>query len=87
MIALAYHVARNLYSFEPRTPIQTLRALADKGLTDPKDLEDLAKLVRLRNLIVHRYWIVGDRIIYENVKKHFTYVKRFVERIRNALGL
>ncbi len=87
MIALAYHVARNLYSFEPRTPIQTLRALADKGLIDPKDLEDLVKLVRLRNLIVHRYWIVDDRIIYEDVKKHFTCVKRFVERIRNALGL
>jgi len=87
VIALAYHVVRNLYGIEPRTPVQTLGLLADRGLIDHDELEDMVKLVRLRNLIVHRYWIVNDRIIYENVKKNFRYVRSFVERIRNALGL
>jgi hypothetical protein len=32
LTALAYHIARNAYSLEPNTPIQTLRALADQGL-------------------------------------------------------
>jgi len=85
--ALAYHIARNLYGIEPRTPIQTLRLLADRGLINHDELEDMVRLVRLRNLIVHRYWVVNDRIIYENVKKNFKYVRSFVERIRNALGL
>jgi len=87
VIALAYHIARYLYGIEPRTPIHTLRLLADRGLIYHDELEDMVKLVRLRNLIVHRYWIVEDKIIYENVKKNFKHVRSFVERVRNALGL
>jgi len=87
VIALAYHIARNLYGIEPRTPVQTLRLLADRGLISYDELEDMVKLVRLRNLIVHRYWVVDDRIIYENVKKDFKHIRSFVERVRNALGL
>jgi len=87
VIALAYHIARYLYGIEPRTPIQTLRLLADRGLIYHDELEDMVKLVRLRNLIVHRYWTVDDKIIYENAKKNFKHIRNFVERARNVLGL
>jgi len=87
LIALIYHIARRLYGLEPRTPLQTLRMLADRGLVSPVELEDLVRLIRLRNLVVHRYWIVEDRVIYESVKRDFTSVRSFIKRVRDVLGV
>jgi len=50
-------------------------------------LRTLIKLVRLRNLIVHGYLEVNDRVIYENVKRDFTCVKKFIESVKNVLGV
>ncbi len=85
IVALAYHVARRIYGLEPRTPIQTFAMFAEKGFISFNEAEDLVKLVRLRNLIVHRYWEVNDRVIYEKVKRDFTCVRKFIESVRNAL--
>jgi len=86
LTALTYHIARVAFRLEPRTPVQTLRLLADRGLVASDELEDLTRLMRLRNLLVHRYWVIDDRIIYENVKRDFTHIRSFIERVRNALG-
>ncbi len=85
IVALAYHVARRIYGLEPRTPIQTLRMLAEKGFISFNEAEDLVKLVRLRNPIVYRYWEVNDKVIYENVKSDFTCVRKLIESVRNVL--
>lgn len=87
LTTLAYHVARRVYGLEPSTPTQTFRLLADRGLLSEGELDDLVKLVRLRNLIVHRYWIVDDRRIYESVKKNFKMVVSFVKRIKDVFKL
>ncbi|MDK6027918.1 DUF86 domain-containing protein [Ignisphaera sp. 4213-co] len=87
LTALAYHIARRLYGLEPTTPIQTFRFLADRGLVNSDELRDIEALIRLRNLLVHRYWVIDDRRIYENVKNDFRSVKRFVERLKNVLGV
>lgn len=87
LMALVYHIARKAYRLEPHTPIQTLRLLADRGLISNDELDDFIKLVKLRNLIVHRYWIIDDKRIYENVKEDFRKVVSFIERIRNAFQI
>ncbi len=87
LTALAYHLARRLYGLEPATPAQTLRLLADRGLVSGDELADLEGLVRLRNLLVHRYWVVDDRRIYESIRRDFRGVRRFLERLRGALGV
>ncbi|RLE86044.1 MAG: DUF86 domain-containing protein [Thermoprotei archaeon] len=71
LTVLVYHIARRAYSLEPQTPIQTFRLLADHGLITGEELNDFIKLVRLRNLIVHRYWIIDDKRVYESVKENF----------------
>jgi uncharacterized protein YutE (UPF0331/DUF86 family) len=40
-------------------------------------------LIRLRNLLVHRYWIIDDRKIYEDVRKDFKNVLSFLEKVAN----
>ncbi len=87
LIVLSYHIARNMYGLEPTTPSESFRALAERGLIKNKELYDLIGLIRLRNILVHRYWVIDDRRLYENVRKDFSSVKRFVERIRIALRI
>lgn len=70
---------------EPQTPIQALRLLADRVLVTSEELDDFVKLVRLRNLLVHRYWVVDDRRIYNSVRKDFRRVLSFIERVEDAL--
>ena len=43
-------------------------------------VETLSALVGLRNLLVHRYLQVDDRVVYENVKRDFRCVIEFVEK-------
>ena len=39
-------------------------------------------LIRLRNLLVHRYWTIDDKRIYASVKSNFESVKNFLKRLR-----
>jgi uncharacterized protein YutE (UPF0331/DUF86 family) len=44
------------------------------------------KIIRLRNLLVHRYWVIDDKVIYDAVKKNFRYVEEFIERVSLFVG-
>ena len=39
-------------------------------------------LIRLRNLLVHRYWTIDDERIYASVKSNFESVRNFLKRLR-----
>ena len=41
--------------------------------------EDILRFLRMRNLLVHRYWTVDDRKIYENIKSDFNSIENFLE--------
>jgi len=87
LIALAYHIVRRGLGMEPETPSSTFRILLEKGLMTREEFEDAVKIVRLRNLLVHRYWVVDDRLIYDNVRRDFRTLLSFVERIRRVYGV
>ena len=86
LVALAIHLARKAFNKEPETPIHALRILRDEGLLTPSEYDELVRLVRLRNLLVHRYWIIDDKRIYDNVKEYFKPIHNFTERLERLLS-
>ncbi|MGC8850151.1 MAG: DUF86 domain-containing protein [Candidatus Bathyarchaeia archaeon] len=59
--------------------------LGDKGII-PRDLAfRLSSAARLRNLLVHRYWVVIDERVYEGVKKGLKDFEDFTLCIREFL--
>jgi uncharacterized protein YutE (UPF0331/DUF86 family) len=44
------------------------------------------KIIKLRNLLVHRYWVVDDKIIYDAIKRDFKYVEEFIKRVLLLVG-
>ncbi len=84
--AIALHICRNIYGLEPETPIHALKLLADKNLIQRSLFEELVKIIKLRNLLVHRYWVIDDKIIYDAIKKDFKYVEEFIKRVLLLVG-
>jgi len=61
-----------------------LRVGREKGL---KCTEDLVKILRLRNLLVHRYWEIDDRRVYTSVRESFKCVEEFDRSVEEQYGL
>ena len=56
--------------------------LRDKRVLGSRVAESIARLVSLRNLIVHRYWAVDDLKIYESAKSSgIENIERFIEEV------
>jgi uncharacterized protein YutE (UPF0331/DUF86 family) len=84
--AIALHICRNIYDLEPETPTHALKLLADRSFIQRSLSEELVKIIRLRNLLVHRYWVIDDKVIYDAVKKNFRYVEEFIKRVSLFVG-
>jgi len=60
-----------------------LRELVKRGVLSNEIGEDLEALVRLRNMIIHRYWEVDERRLYRESKESIGLIKKFIEEVKN----
>ncbi len=81
LIALALHIVRREFGVRPDTPMHALRVLREKGLVGNEEVRDAINVIKLRNLLVHRYWVVDDRRIYENAVKDFRNILSLVRKV------
>jgi uncharacterized protein YutE (UPF0331/DUF86 family) len=59
--------------------------LGELGIV-PRDLAArLAAAARLRNLLVHRYWAIDDRRVYESVREGLRGFEEFAKLVRRVL--
>jgi uncharacterized protein YutE (UPF0331/DUF86 family) len=47
---------------------------------------ELSKFMGLRNLLVHRYWVINDENIYESIKGDFKCVEEFLKNVLALIG-
>ncbi len=85
LIALALHIARRMFNTRPETPIHALQVLRDNQLLIGDEYRDVVNIVKLRNLLIHRYWTIDDEKIYNTVKKDFKNIQRFLKRISHVI--
>jgi len=56
--------------------------LGEEGVISPRVGEGMQKLVRLRNLIIHRYWEVDDARVYREARSGgLDLVEEFAEEV------
>lgn len=66
-IDVAQHVAASERFAAPATNADAMRILARNDVLAPELAEDLAAAVRFRNVLVHRYAEVDDRLVVEQL--------------------
>jgi len=86
--SIGLHILRERLGEEAEGYVQVFRKLTEHEVLSKDVGEGMIKLVRLRNLIVHRYWEVDDARVYREVKEEgIRLVRRFVEEVeRYASG-
>jgi uncharacterized protein YutE (UPF0331/DUF86 family) len=80
------HVAKEDLRQEPLSYSECFRLLDDEGISD-NCAKELTKLIRLRNLLTHRYWIIDDYQVYNSIKNDFSGVDSFLESVQDKYGI
>lgn len=85
LISISLHILAEVYSIFPRSYRDAIEILAEKLKLNKRCIEDLKALVGLRNLLVHRYWTINDREIYDSIVNDFYCVYSFIESIEREI--
>ena len=80
------HVAKEDLKQEPLSYSECFRLLDDGGISHGC-AKELTKLVRLRNLLTHRYWIIDDNQVYNSIKNDFSGVDSFLESVQDKYAI
>jgi len=79
---LGTHILENEYEFVPESYGEVFDLLSKVDILDNSTAIGMKKLVGLRNLLMHRYWIADDSRIYREVKgKGLRIIKKFVKTV------
>ena len=77
------HILRERCRLEAEGYVQVFRRLTECGVLTVETGEGMARLARLRNLIVHRYWEVDDIRVYTEVRREgLSLVRRFIGEVK-----
>ena len=80
------HIAKEDLKQEPFSYSECFRLLDNEGISD-NCAKELTKLVRLRNLLTHRYWIIDDEQVYNSIKNDFSGVDSFLESVQDKYAI
>jgi uncharacterized protein YutE (UPF0331/DUF86 family) len=84
-LGLCYHVSAKHLKKVPEGYAECFANLADAGII-PTDLsENLQKMARFRNLLVHMYWKVDYATLYELIQHNLNDLRHFSETIVGLL--
>jgi len=67
--ALGLHILRSYFNVDRVDGyVQVIRKLVERGVISPDTGKGMESLLKLRDLIIHRYWEVDDERIYREAK-------------------
>ncbi|MGD0994510.1 MAG: DUF86 domain-containing protein [Candidatus Bathyarchaeia archaeon] len=84
--SVCLHVAKEDLQQEPLSYSECFRLLDEEGISD-NCAKELTALVRLRNLLTHRYWIIDDNQVYNSIKNDFKSVNKFLESVQDKYAI
>ena len=83
---LSIYLSRRLLKRIPETPLHAVHILMENKLVRGDEYRDIINIIKLRNLLVHRYWIINDEIIYSNIRRDFKNILAFINRVGNYVS-
>ena len=72
------------YSVTPATMADTFKSMAEKGIISVSNAANLAKAVAFRNIAVHQYDTLDNKIIFDIINNHLVDFSDFAASIAKA---
>ena len=78
-------ISRNGYRV-PEDYGDTFMVMSEVEALDPASSEELKKMAKFRNRLVHLYWQVDDKQVYDILQNRLSDFKRFLDSIASFLS-
>ncbi len=85
-IDICNHVVVRAGGRAPNDHADCFEVLRELKILPKEFTERLKSMAKFRNLLVHLYWKVVDRKVYQILKKDITDIKEFVSRINRLIS-
>jgi uncharacterized protein YutE (UPF0331/DUF86 family) len=82
--ALCSYIALEVYGYEPSSIKDCIAYICERNSI--RNIEDMKALVGLRNLLVHRYWTIENKRVYDSIKENFKCVEELLNVIATKYG-
>ena len=69
----------------PQSYPECFKIMEEKGICDCA--KDLTAIMRLRNLLTHRYWTIDDAQIYDSIKNNFKTIDKFLRSVKEKYAI
>jgi len=87
MIDVCKHIVSRLNLREPNSYADCFEILGEKRIVSEENLEKYKNMAKFRNLLIHIYDTVSDKIVFEVFKDNLSDFDSFVEEIKKAFNL
>jgi uncharacterized protein YutE (UPF0331/DUF86 family) len=80
------HIATEVLKQEPLSYAECFKLMEEEGVCS-NCAKDLTAIVRLRNLLTHRYWKIDDKQVYTSIKDDFRGVDKFLKSVQEKYAI
>ena len=80
LVSICMHIAVEAFGKTPSSYREAARFVGER--LNLGCVHDLEGLVGLRNLLIHRYWVVDDERVYRSIKENLECVEKLLSRVR-----
>lgn len=87
VISICKHIISKLNLREPSSYAECFEILVENGIISEKNLEIYKQMARFRNLLIHIYDKLDDRIVYKIYKERLKDFEIFAEEIKSYFNI
>ena len=83
--SVCIHIATEEFNREPQSYQACFKIMEEEHIS--KNTKDLIAIVKLRNLLTHRYWTIDDAQVYNSIKHDFKCIDKFLRSVGDKYGI
>jgi uncharacterized protein YutE (UPF0331/DUF86 family) len=83
--SICLQIAMEDFKRTPQSYSECFKIMEEEGICEYA--KDLTAIMRLRNLLTHRYWIIDDAQIYDSIKNNFRVADNFLRSVKEKYAI
>jgi len=84
-VDICNHFSARLFGKTPESYAGCFEIIQDFGVIDKKLAAEMAELARFRNVLVHLYWKVDNKLVVEHTRNRLEVVERYLKEIAKQI--
>lgn len=84
--SMCLHIATEDFKLKPQSYAECFKIMEERNVCNDCS-KDLTAIVRLRNILTHRYWLIDDGQVYDSIKDDFKGADKFIISVREKYAV